>query len=396
MLTFTKDFTLQEPIPEEGIKNALEVLNNGRIHRYNGADSFTNKLEEEFAKYMGSKYCLSCASCGYTLYVALKIAGVKAGDKVLCNAYTLAPVPGAIDNAGAVIELVEINENHVMDLDDLDKKAANSTAKVLMLSHMRGHLTDMDRVMEIVNKYNLILIEDCAHTMGASWNGKKSGSFGHIACYSTQTYKHMNSGEGGLLITNDDEMMARAIVHSGSYMNYAAHTSRPDLEVFEKIKKVTPNYSGRMDNLRAGILLPQLADFQTQCDRWNVLYRRTEEALVQIPGITCPTRPKEEEYVGSSIQWNIPSASYEQMEEFVAKCAARGVQVKWFGYKEPVGFTSSYDSWQYFENLPEMPQTNKVLATLCDMRLPLTFTVEDCDVLGQIIKEVCAEMGISK
>ena len=108
---FIKDFTLQEPICEEGIEKALNILRNGKLHRYNVSIDEKGEaalLEEEFSSYMGKKFCLSCASCGSAMYLALKALGVEPGDKVLCNAYTLAPVPGAIENAGALIELVEI------------------------------------------------------------------------------------------------------------------------------------------------------------------------------------------------------------------------------------------------------------------------------------------------
>ena len=128
---------------------------------------------------MGKKFCLACASCGSAMHLALKSLGVSPGDKVLCNAYTLAPVPGAIENSGADVELVEIIDDYTIDLDDLESKAGE--AKWFMLSHMRGHITNMDRVMEICKTHDLTLIEDCAHTMGASWNGKKSGSFGKVS-----------------------------------------------------------------------------------------------------------------------------------------------------------------------------------------------------------------------
>lgn len=391
MLKFSKDFTQQEPIPEEGIANAMAVLHTGRLHRYNvqpGEKGHAAELEEAFAAYMGSKYCLACASCGSALYLALKSAGVKPGDKVLCNAYTLAPVPGAIENAGADIELVEITADYTIDLDDLARKAASGQARYLLLSHMRGHIVAMDRVMDICERYKLCLIEDCAHTMGARWNGKKSGSFGRIGCFSTQTYKHMNSGEGGLMVTDDPEIMARAVMYSGSYMLYEAHGACPPRETFAQIRLETPNYSCRMDNLRAGLLLPQLADLDTQCARWNALFRHMEGVLRAIPKVSLPTRDPREYYVGSSIQFNLNGFSYEQIETFLKLTAERGVQIKWFGNREPVGFTSAYDSWRYFRNLPDLPRTKAVLATMCDMRLPLTFTTEDCTLIGQIITAI--------
>jgi len=390
---FTKDFTLQEPICEEGIEKAVAILKSGKIHRYNVDPDEKGEaalLEEEFAAYMGKKYCLACASCGSAMYLALKSAGVKPGDKVLCNAYTLAPVPGAIENAGGAIELVDIVDDYTIDLDDLEKKAKAPDAKWFMLSHMRGHIANMDRLMAICNTHGLFLIEDCAHTMGALWDGKKSGAFGAVACFSTQTYKHMNSGEGGLLVTDDPHLIARAIIYSGSYMLYERHTSRPAMDVFESIKTMVPNYSCRMDNLRAAILRPQLKMLDTQCERWNKRYRILEQGLNTIHGITCPRRDPREKYVGSSIQFSLTGQDETTIRRFLAACLQLGVELKWFGNKEPVGFTSAYESWRYFGTLPHLANTKRILAVMCDMRIPLTFTEDDCRLILDIIKDVSA------
>ncbi len=392
---FSKDFTLQEPISEKGIEKAVDVMRSGKLHRYNvkaGETSETSLLEEEFADYMGKKFCLACASCGSAMYLAMKSAGIKSGDTVLCNAYTLAPVPGAIENAGAKIELVEIEEDYTIDLADLSEKAKSTSVRWLLLSHMRGHIADMDRIMEICRENNITLIEDCAHTMGAKWNGEKSGSFGIAACFSTQTYKHMNSGEGGLLVTDDPDLIAKAIVYSGSYMNYDRHSSRPDLAVFEKHKKKIPNYSCRMDNLRASILRFQVSDLDHRCDRWNKRYVLLEKALDSIDKIQCPKRDPREYYVGSSIQFTLKEADEETIRRFLEKCGERGVELKWFGNKEPVGFTSSYESWEYMESIPELPKTNRILAKMCDMRIPLTFDLEDCKRILEIIADVAGEV----
>jgi dTDP-4-amino-4,6-dideoxygalactose transaminase len=112
------------------------------------------------------------------------------------------------------------------------------------MSHMRGHIADMDVVVTLCDKYGVALIEDCAHTMGAYWNGKRSGSFGLVACFSTQTYKYLNSAEGGFLTTDNPELMAKAVMHSGSYMLFERHDAGPDVETFKDIKLDTSNYSG--------------------------------------------------------------------------------------------------------------------------------------------------------
>ncbi|TMV83896.1 aminotransferase, partial [Thioclava sp. BHET1] len=223
---FTGSFTQQEPIPEEGIEAALKVLRHGRLHRYNtapGEISETALLEEEFAAATGARYCLAVASGGYAMGCALRALGVEAGAPVLTNAFTLAPVPGAIAALGAVPVYVEVTEDLVIDLDHLARMIEESGAKVLLLSHMRGHLCDMDRLMAICDAAGVRVVEDCAHTMGAAWKDVPSGRHGAIGCYSTQTYKHMNSGEGGFLVTDDAELMARAVILSGSYMLYERH-----------------------------------------------------------------------------------------------------------------------------------------------------------------------------
>ena len=115
----------------------------------------------------------------------------------------MSPVPGAIEAAGGKAVLVEVTEDLVIDIDDLVRKAQASEARVLMLSHMRGHIVDMGALMEAADSHGIAVIEDCAHTMGARWGNTKSGAHGLAACFSTQTYKHINSGEGGC-ITSDD------------------------------------------------------------------------------------------------------------------------------------------------------------------------------------------------
>ncbi len=391
--TFDGNFTQQEPIPEDAIRAAVEVMRSGRLHRYNvapGEAGETALLEREFAQTVGAKYCLAVASGGYALATALRALGVGPGDKVLSNAFTLAPVPGAIASLGAVPVLVEVTDRLVIDLDDLQRRIAGSGARVLLLSHMRGHICDMDALMAICDAAGVRVVEDCAHTMGAFWRDTPSGRHGVIGCYSTQTYKHLNSGEGGLLASDDAEAMARAVMLSGSYMLYGRHGAAPPGEVFDKIRYDTPNISGRMDNLRAAILRVQLRTLAQRCADWNARYRVVEDGLRAVAGIELIERAREEIFVGSSIQFRLSGRSGSEIRAFVARCAARGVELKWFGGAEPVGFTSRYDSWRYFET-PRMARTEAALAGLLDMRLPLTFSLDDCALIARIIASEAAD-----
>ena len=389
MEIFTGNFTQQDPLPQAALDAALAVLGHGRLHRYNvapGEIAETALLEEEFAAFTGARYCLAVASGGYALACALRTLDLAPGSVVLTNAFTLAPVPGAIASVGLVPAYVEVTEDLTIDLNDLSAKIATTGARVLMLSHMRGHLADMEALMAICDAAGVRVIEDCAHTMGASWAGTASGRHGVIGCYSTQTYKHMNSGEGGFLVSDDADLMARAILLSGSYMLYPRHRAAPPPEAFEAARWTTPNISGRMDNLRAAILRPQLADLPRQIARWNALYQTVERGLAETPGIQLPHRPQAEAYVGSSIQFRLPGWTPARIQSFVAACAARGVELKWFGAPEPVAFTSTHHSWHYAP-AQVMPETDRILSTLLDMRLPLTFSTEDAAQIARIISD---------
>ncbi|TGD64132.1 aminotransferase [Tabrizicola sp. WMC-M-20] len=395
MERFTGSFTQQEPIPEAGIEAAMAILRHGRLHRYNTAPdeiAQTALLEEEFAAFTGARYCLAVASGGYAMATALRALQVGPGAPVLTNAFTLAPVPGAIASIGARPVFIETTPDLTIDFTHLEAMAQATGARVLMLSHMRGHLCDMDRLMALCDRLGVKVIEDCAHTMGAAWNGVPSGRHGVIGCYSTQTYKHMNSGEGGLLVTDDADLAARSVLLSGSYMLYARHRAAPPAQVFEGLRLDVPNISGRMDNLRAAILRPQIALLPDRAARWLALYRVLEDGLDQTNGLRLIPRPQAEQFVPSSFQFTLPGWEPARVAALIARCAARGVELKWFGAPDPVAFTSRYDHWHYADPQP-LPQTDAVLAGLIDMRLPLTFTPADAAQIARIIRAEVQSVG---
>lgn len=385
------DLTQQEPIPEAAVQTALELMHSGKLHRYGevgGKPSEVSALEAEFAAELGTRYCVAMNSCGSTMFVALKASGVMPGDAVLTNCFTLAPVPGAIAHAGARPVLVDVTEDCTIDLDDLDRKAAASGARTLLLSHMRGHICDMAALTALCRRHGVQLIEDCAHTMGAGWDGRATGTWGRAGCFSLQSYKHANSGEGGLLATDDEDVAARAILYSGSYMLYRSHLARPTDEVFERWKYLTPNFSLRMSNLAAALARPQLgAVLKDRCRRWNERYAWLADALQGTPYLRLPQRPPQEQFVASSLQFVLQGLSRAQIATAIERCSARGVHVKWFGADEPIGFTSAWTHWRFFGSEPQvLPQAERVLAGLCDLRLPLTLTQGDCGAIAAVIR----------
>ena len=187
------DLTQQESIPQTGIDSAVRLMKSGKLHRYGevGAKpSEVSLLEQEFANSLKARYCIAMNSCGSTMFVALRAAGVKPGDLVLSNCFTLAPVPGAIAHVGARPVLVDVTEDLTIDLEDLARKASSSQARFLLLSHMRGHICDMQALIEICRTHGITVIEDCAHTMGAAWADRPTGTWGVAGCFSLQSYKH--------------------------------------------------------------------------------------------------------------------------------------------------------------------------------------------------------------
>lgn len=391
------DLGTPPPIPEAGIAAAQAVLRGGWTHRYGetlGDASDAALLEAEFAAHLGTRFCIAVNSCGSAMYLALLGCGVKPGDRVLMNAFTLAPVPGAVAHVGAEHVLVEVTRDLVIDLDDLARKARASGARHLLLSHMRGHIADMTRLMALCEELGVTVIEDCAHTMGARWAGRPTGTFGKAGCFSLQAYKHVNAGEGGLIATNDEDLAARAILWSGSYMLYRQHRARPSDEVFARWKDVTPNFSLRMSNLAAAIARPQLALLAERAAVWNDRHGRLASRLAAIPGVRLPHRPQEEEFVQSSIQFSVEGLDAKAFARFLAGCRARGVYLKWFGAREAEGYTSASAQWRYLADPHTPPATEAALERLCDMRIPLTLDEADCAAIaGVIAAELAAAHG---
>jgi dTDP-4-amino-4,6-dideoxygalactose transaminase len=383
--TLSLDFTAQPAIPPAGVARANELMASGRLFRYGEFEAEeldVAELERAFAASVGARFAVAFNSCGAALAAALHAVGVQAGNRVLMNAFTLAPVPGSIARLGASPLYVETTPDLVVDLEDLERKAKSGAADVLLLSHMRGHISDMDAVAEICQRHQLTLLEDCAHTMGAGWNGRPTGTYGLAGCFSTQTFKHINSGEGGLLVTDDDDVAARAILYSGSYMLYRQHGTVPPDEAFSRHRATTPNCSSRMSALAAAVARPQLDELPDRADRWNARYRQLEQGLGSA-GFVLPRRPVEENFVASSIQFD-PQLGPAALDRFVELADEHGVAIKWFGREQPTGFTSRFDHWRYAGE-QSLPQTTSVLAGLCDMRIPLAMTREQAGIIINIL-----------
>lgn len=379
-------------IPPGAIATATALLESGRLHRYaeqGGTGGQVAALERSFARLLGRRYAVAVNSCGAALFLALKAAGLRPGDPVLMNAFTLGPVPGALDHIGARPVLVDITDDLTIDLDDLRAKALASGAKVLMLSHMRGHLCDLGALTALCAELGLTLIEDCAHTLGASWDGRQAGTFGQTGCFSFQSGKHVNTGEGGVLVTDDPNVAAQAILHSGSYMLHAQNGTVPASDVMARWQGRCGNYSMRMSALVAALALPQLPLLPARVADWNASHDRIAARLGAAPGFKLPMRDAREAYAQSSIQFRLPGRDAGAMRAFVDAARAAGIWVKWFGTDAPEGYSSNPTHW-HGADPSTVPNACAVQATLCDIRLPLGLSAAQCDVLAEGLIAIAA------
>jgi perosamine synthetase len=185
-------------------------------------------LEAEFAELMGVRYALAVSSCSAALFLSLKALDLPRGARVLIPAFTFAAVPSSVVHADCEPVLVEVGERLPCRHGRSCRQAAG--AQAVMISHMRGHTSDMDAIMALCDAAQVPVIEDAAHSLGTLWGGRKIGTIGRVGCFSFQSYKLVNAGEGGILVTDDPEIAARAIIMSGAYEeNWKKH---PGLQQF--------------------------------------------------------------------------------------------------------------------------------------------------------------------
>ena len=218
-----------EPIPEAARAAVEAMLQSGDLFRYTAPqDAPVALLEREFAAMMGTRYALAVSSCSAALFLSIKALGLPRDARVMIPGFTFAAVPSSIVHADCIPVLCEVGENYRIDLADFEAKLDDVQA--VMISHMRGHTSDMDAIMALCEARGLPVIEDAAHSLGTEWHGRKIGTIGKVGCFSFQSYKLVNAGEGGILITDDADLVARAVIMSGAYEhNWAKHMGGADV-----------------------------------------------------------------------------------------------------------------------------------------------------------------------
>lgn len=386
-----------EPIPEAARAEIERLLTTGDLFRYTAPENApVTLLEQEFAAMMGAKYALAVASCSAALFLSLKALDLPKGARVLIPAFTFAAVPSSVVHADCVPVLVEVGENYRIDMEDFAAKLTDEIDAVL-ISHMRGHTSDMDAIMALAEAAGVPVIEDAAHSLGTLWGGRKIGTIGRIGCFSFQSYKLVNAGEGGILITDDAELVARAVIMSGAYEhNWKKHGTDAALDAaFARWQNQLPLYNTRLSNLSAAIIRPQLAEVPRRVRDGRANHDYVAARLNGSPWLTVPEALGPEERAPDSIQFNLVGMSEAGTAAFAKAAAARGVKVQVFGMS--ADNARAFWNWQFLGETPDLPRTRAMLMRACDVRLPARLTREECDAVADALIAAAAEvMGVSE
>ena len=253
---------LSRPTITEEMKNkVLEVLDSGRLVKGPKVDEF----EDGFARYCGVKHGIAVSSGSAAVYLALWALGVSNDDEVVCPAHTFIASASPILLLGAKPVFVDVGHDYNVDIDDLEKKMTIRTKAVIAV-HMYGQMCDMDRLLELRSKHGFYLVEDASHAHGAEYDGRKSGSFGEISCFSLLPSKLMTvAGEGGMVVTNNEELERRVKALRDHGRDYGKEEA--------KFVSNLLGFNFRMSEISAAIGIEQLKHLDTWIERRREIAR---------------------------------------------------------------------------------------------------------------------------
>ena len=382
------DMHSAEAIPQAARAEIDRLLNSGDLFRYTAPqDAPVALLEVEFAQMMGAQFALAVSSCSAALFLSLKALGLPRDAKVLIPGFTFAAVPSAVIHAECLPVLCEVGDNYRIDMADFAAKLPGVAA--VIVSHMRGHTSDMDAILQLCDAANVPVIEDAAHSLGTLWHGNKIGTLGRVGCFSFQSYKMINAGEGGILITDDADLVARAIIMSGAYEhNWKKH---PVLaEPFDRWQNQLPLYNLRMSNLSAAIIRPQLPHLSRRVADGLRNHDYVAQILESSPWVKVPAPLAPETRAPDSIQFNLVDMSDDEVQAFARAADARGVKVQVFGMSSDNA--RAFWNWQFVPDLPELPKTRAMLMRACDVRLPVHMPQDMCGQVADLLVDVLAKI----
>jgi len=324
----TVDKQFDWPVFDDTDVNAvLEVVKSGAWGNPDCA-GLVESFENEFAKYCGSEFALSCVNGSVALRLALIASGVRPGDEVIVPPYTFIATASIVLEANCVPVFVDIDpETYNIDPNEIEKAITPKT-KAIIPVHFAGQACDMDAIMDIALKHQLKVIEDAAHAHGGEYKGKKLGSIGDAGCFSFQSSKNLTCGEGGMVITDDEQLY--------DMMNSLRNVGRVKGGQWYEHHNLGCNY--RITQLQAALLTKQLTRLEEQTQKRNENGIYLNSLLEKIDGI----KPLARGHGETLHTYHIYIFKYEKSKfnniskrEFADMLAAEGVP-SFMGYPEPL------------------------------------------------------------
>ncbi|MCW5874834.1 MAG: DegT/DnrJ/EryC1/StrS family aminotransferase [Anaerolineales bacterium] len=261
-------------IGEDEIEAVVDALRKGEVSGTFG--KYIEDFENEFASYVGCKHGITVNSGTSALHLAVAALDLQPGDEVLVSSSTnIATALAALHNGAVPVPVDSEATTWNLDLDLIESLITPRT-KAIIPVHLYGHPVDMDRLMEIANKHNLIVIEDCAESHGATVRGRMTGSFGHMACFSFYANKVITTGEGGMITTNDHAFAERV-----KLLRNLAFTQ-------PRFKHELAGFNFRMPGFVAALGLAQFRKIDHIVEQKRRVAHRYNEKLKDVPGIHLP------------------------------------------------------------------------------------------------------------
>ena len=394
--TYDKGAVVVDPQDEEA---ALRAVRSHLYFRYDcrpPQETECCRLESELRNYFGSKHALATSSGTTALTLCLMAARIPPGSLIACPGFTFAATPSAIILADCRPFLVEVDENLHMDLDDL-RRRWTPAIKGIMAVHMRGFAADMEALSSFADQMGVPLFEDVVPALGAELRDRKLGTFGLAAGFSTQSDKSLNSGEGGFLLTEDDELLARAVVLSGAYEGRVGrHFPDGDLPITTDLD--LPLFSFRMDEIRAAMLRSELGRLPLRLGSFHANYDYVAGELGGLPGIAIRQPVAPGAYLGEAFIFRVLEADPKW---FARALRAEGIDARYLGCDEDCNIRAFWN-WRFmFSDMDVasiqalLPNTTRHLMRCVDVPLSSTLSRQDCYHLVAAVRKVAraAEFG---
>jgi len=274
--------------PKLGEKELENVIDCIKTNWISSKGKYITEFEEKFSRYCGAKYGIATSNGTTALHLALASAGIKPGDEVVIPSFTMIATANSVTYTGAKFALVDSEPEYwTMDVSKIEEKITPRT-KAIMVMHTYGHPCDMDPILDIAKDHGLLVIEDAAEAHGAEYKGRKTGGLGDMGCFSFYANKIITTGEGGMVVTNNEEFAERARLLR-------------DL-AFEKEKRFLHRYLGfnyRMTNLQAAVGVAQFEHIDEFVETRRRNAHLYNSLLSEVEGITTP---KEAEWA-KNVYW---------------------------------------------------------------------------------------------